>query len=65
MKLIRECDFEERERERERESEVYAALRAAPEVQRLQPRQPPQRPSHSRPAVVCQLIRAAADKGAE
>ena len=43
----------------------YAALRASPEVQRRECRQPPQRPRHSRPAVLPEVIPAAAGQGSE
>ena len=48
---------------RVRGSEAHAALRASPEVQRLQRRQPPQRPRHSRPALRLEVILTAADEG--
>jgi hypothetical protein len=47
---------------RVRGSEAHAALRASPEVQRLQRRQPLQRPRHSRPAVRLEAILTAADE---
>ena len=46
-------------------TELFAALRASPEAQRRQRRQPPQRPRHSRPAVLPEAISPAAGRGSE
>ena len=46
-----------------RPSESHAPHRASPEVQQRQLRQPPQRPRHSRPAVLPEAILPTAGKG--